>query len=128
MSGEQGTDLAVIIGQEVAKQLPVKDVYDDALKGGAKEVGALVEDLAKVVRLALAPIQYGAVLQDRFRRFIERSAANVPEGRRVAPALQILGPIIEAIRYEPEGTISDEAFSRLLGRAFDREKVFLQTR
>lgn len=80
-------------------------------------------DIAKSVRLVFAPLQCGAVLQDRFRHFIEKSAARVLEDDRVIPAPQILGPVLEAIRYEPEGSISEEAFSRLLSRAFDREKL-----
>lgn len=56
----------------------------------------------------------GAALQDRLRGLIDRSVRAVPEANRVSPAPQILGPIIEGIRYEPADTPIDQMFSRLL--------------
>jgi hypothetical protein len=66
------------------------------------------------VQLALVPFQLGGALQDRLRQFIDHSVRAVPEADRVSPAPQILGPIIEGIRYEPADTPIDEMFSRLL--------------
>jgi Abortive infection alpha len=119
MSSGDGSDLVALIVSEVGKQVPIRQ----ALGPAATEIGGLVSDLVKCVRLALAPVQYLAVQQERYRRFIEKSAESVPASQRVQPAAQILGPILEGIRYEPEGSISDQAFSELLNRAFDRERV-----
>jgi hypothetical protein len=47
----------------------------------------------------------------------------VPEERRISPAPQIAGPVLEAIRYEPEGSPIDEMFSELLSRSMDKERV-----
>ena len=106
--------------KELAKQLPVKDLYEDAGSPAAKQVGQIGEDLVKVVQLALgAPIQYFAALQDRYRRFLDTSVRRVPEHHRIAPAPQILGPVLEGIRYEPENTPIDEMFSQLLSRSMD---------
>ncbi len=107
---------------ELAK-IVVKEVYGDVFSPAAKEVGSFLQDTAKALRRALPNIQYLAVDQDRYRRFIEASIERVPHHRRVAAAEQLLGPIIEGIRYEPEGSMSDEAFSELLSRAFDRERT-----
>ena len=119
MASPDGSDLVQVIAGELAKQVPVKE----ALSPAAVEIGGLGSDLVKVVRLALAPVQYLAVQQDRYRRFIERAAQKAPEADRVEPAPQLLGPILEGIRYEPEGSMTDEAFAELLGRAFDRERA-----
>lgn len=119
MPSEDGSDLVAMLASEVAKQVPVRE----ALEPAADEIGKLGSDLVKCLRLALAPVQYMAVQQDRFRRFIETSAQRVPEDRRIEPIPQILGPVLEGIRYEPEGSLVDEAFSRLLSRAFDHERV-----
>jgi hypothetical protein len=64
-----------------------------------------------------------AALQDRFERFLDRSVRQIPEARRIAPAPQMLGPILEAIRYEPEATPIDEMFSQLLSGSMDSERV-----
>jgi Abortive infection alpha len=53
----------------------------------------------------------------------DRSVRQVPEEQRVSPAPQILGPVIEGIRYEPEGTPIDEMFSELLSRSMDRDRA-----
>lgn len=119
MASGDGSDLVAMVAAEIAKQLPLKETLTPA----GTEIGALGSDLAKCVRLALAPIQYLAVQQDRYRRFIEASATRVAPENRVQPAPQLLGPILEGIRYEPQGSISDQAFSELLSRAFDRERV-----
>jgi hypothetical protein len=82
-----------------------------------------LEDITKVLQLALAPVQYLGALQDRYRAFLDRSIRRVPEGERVAPAPQIVGPVLEGIRYEPEGTPIDEMFSQLLSRSMDSERI-----
>lgn len=111
------------IATEVVKQLPLKQAYEDTLQPAAKELGQIGADLVKVARLALAPVQLLAAYQDRFVQFIGESVRRVPEERRVAPAPQILGPVLEGIRYEPEGAPIDEMFSTLLSTAMDSEKV-----
>lgn len=108
---------------EIAKRLPIKQAYEDAVHPAAKQTGGIGEDLMKTLRLALAPLQYGAALQDRFARHIDNSVRRIPEERRVAPAPQILGPVLEGIRYEPEGTPIDELFSALLSTAMDSERL-----
>ena len=107
---------------ELAKTV-VKEVYGDVLSPAAKEVGGFLHDLARAMRFALPQIQMLAVDQDRYRRFLENSIERVPADQRIAPAPQLLGPTIEGIRFEPEGSMSDDAFSQLLSRAFDREKA-----
>ncbi|MGY4371103.1 hypothetical protein ACVW1A_007168 [Bradyrhizobium sp. LB1.3] len=113
------TDLTVAVATEIAKQLPVKDV----LSPPARQAGEIFQDIVKTVQLALAPIQLAGALQDRLRHFIDNSIRKVPEGNRVSPAPQILGPTIEAIRYEPEGTEIDAMFSELLSASMDDRRV-----
>jgi hypothetical protein len=117
------SDPSLEIAKEFVKQLPVNDLYKDALKKPVAEIGSIASDLLKVVHLALAPVQLLAATQDRFRHFIDRSVRRVPPPRQIAPAPQILGPVLEGIRYEPENTPIDEMFSQLLSRAMDRDRV-----
>lgn len=116
-------DLATAIATEVAKQIPVKDAYEDALKPGVKQVGTIVEDLTKVILLGLAPVQFAAALQDRYRTFLDESVRRVPEAERVSPVPQILGPVLEGIKYEPEDSPITEMFSQLLSSSMDRGRV-----
>ena len=108
---------------EIAKLLPVKDIYENAAQPTVRQVGAIGGDLMKVLHLVLAPVQYVAALQDRYRTFIDRSVRKVPEERRIQPAPQIAGPVLEGIRYEPEGTEIEEMFANLLANAMDKQNI-----
>ncbi|HBF30393.1 Abi-alpha family protein [Rhizobium sp.] len=116
-------DLTTAIATELAKKIPVKDAYEDALKPGVKQVGTLVEDLMKTVLLLFAPVQFAAAVQDRYRRFLDTSVRRVPEADRVSPAPQILGPVLEGIKYEPEDSPISEMFSQLLSSSMDKSRV-----
>ena len=119
----ESTDLATAIATEVAKQLPIKDAYDDTVRPGARQVGGLVEDIAKTIRLVLAPLQFTGALQDRFRDFLDKSIRRVPEEDRLPPPPQVLGPVLEGIRYEPTDSPIVEMFSRLLSTSMDQKHV-----
>ena len=109
--------------KELAKQLPIKAIYKDAVAPAAKQSGQLAADIVKTLQLALAPVQLLGAYQDRFRKFLDRSIRRVREENRVSPAPQILGPVIEGVRYEEEDTPIDEMFSQLLSRAMDSKRV-----
>jgi hypothetical protein len=109
--------------KELAKQLPMEAMYKDAVSPAAKQLGQFGEDLLKVLQLALAPVQAVAALQDRYRRFVDTSIRRIPIERRIAPPPQILGPVIEGVRYEPEGTPIDKMYSNLLSSSMDSERV-----
>jgi hypothetical protein len=117
------TELVEKVAEEIAKKLPVERVYDDVASGAAKQTGIILTDLVKTVRLALAPFQLTAAFQDRLETFIEKSVRQVPVEQRIPPAPQILGPILEGIRYEPEGSEIEAMFIELLSRSVDRDRV-----
>jgi hypothetical protein len=109
--------------KELAKQLPVKAIYEDAAAPAAKQTGQLLQDLVKALQLALAPVQLLGAIQDRYRRFLDAAVRRVPEANRISPSPQIIGPVLEGVRYEPEGTPIDEMFSQLLSASMDTERV-----
>jgi len=119
MSDGSGKDLI----EPILEKLPVERVYMDVASGAAKELGHSLTDVAKTVRLALFPFQVLGALQDRVSGFIDSAIRRVPETRRISPAPQIVGPVLEGIRYEPEGTPIDEMFSELLSRSMDSERL-----
>src|SRR5258706_886087 len=116
-------DPATAFAEELAKQLPVKAAYRDAVKPAAKQLGQIAQDVVKPIQLALAPLQFAGAYQDRLRAFLDRAVRQVPEDRRVSPPPQILGPIVESIRYEPEGTPLDQMFQHLLSTSMDADHI-----
>jgi hypothetical protein len=77
--------------KEIAKQLPLKAAYEDAVQPAARQTGEMAEDLVKVVRLALFPVQLLAAAQDRFRKFVKSAVDRVPSEKRIPPAPEIVG-------------------------------------
>jgi hypothetical protein len=114
-------DLASAIATELVKQVPIKEVYKDGLSPAVQETGSALTDFVKTLRLALAPLQFTAALQDRYVKFLDRSVRQIPEDRRMLPAPQILGHVLEAIKYEPEDTLITDMYNELLSKAFDRQ-------
>jgi len=117
------TDLATAVATELVKQVPIKEVYKDGLSPAVQETGSALADFVKTIRLALAPLQFTAALQDRYVRFLDRSVRQIPEDRRILPAPTIVGPILEAIKYEPEDTLISDMYNEVLSRAFDRDRA-----
>lgn len=117
------TDIATAIATEVAKQIPVKDAYQDIAQPAARQVGKIAEDMAKTLRLVFAPLQVTAALQERLESFLDKSIKRVPDENRIPPAPQLLGPILEGIRYEPEDSPISDMFSQLLSSSMDKAQV-----
>jgi hypothetical protein len=60
---ETPEDPTAAFAEELAKQLPVKAIYRDALKPAAKQTGQLAQDIVKTIQLALAPLQFLALIR-----------------------------------------------------------------
>jgi len=100
----------------------IKEIYSDAVAPAMREFGKIGAQAMKVAHLALFPVQYGAVLQDRLARYLEAALDKVPEERRVAPRDAIMLPVAEKLRHQDEdGNPIAELYVNLLARAMDRE-------
>ncbi len=102
----------------------VKDIYSDAIAPAMREFGKIGEDAVKVARLALFPVQYGAMLQDRLARYLAKALEKVPEHRRIAPRDAVILPVAEKLRHQEEdGNPIAGLYVNLLARAMDRERL-----
>lgn len=109
--------------EDIAKLLPLNEIYKDLLQPAVKEVGGALESVAKVGRLVLLPIDALAPFSDRLRGYFKRIAEQVPEERRIEAHPQISGPVIESLRYVREDNIIADLFVNLLSRAIDQDRV-----
>lgn len=109
--------------KELAKGLAglLKSFYDDTLSPGAKQLGGIIEDLVKTVRLLSWPLQMGAALQERFRDDLFRALARVPEERRAPPPLKLFADICDGSKFETDPVLR-EMWSQLLSRGCDKER------
>jgi hypothetical protein len=109
--------------KEIAKQFPVKAAYEDAVQPAARQTGKLAEELIKAIRLALFPIQLLAAAQDRFRKFVRTAVDRVPTDKRISLSPEIVGPILEGVRYERQGGSVEQMFSELLTSSMHSDRV-----
>lgn len=102
----------------------IKEIYSDAVAPAMREFGKIGAQAMKVAHLALFPVQYGAMLQDRLARYLEAALDKVPEDRRVAPRDAIMLPVAERLRHQDEdGNPIAALYVNLLARAMDRERL-----
>jgi hypothetical protein len=109
--------------EDVAKLLPLSEIYKDVAQPAAKQVGGALESTAKVARLLLAPIEYLAAQSERWQRYLKRIAEQVPEERRIEAHPQVAGPVLEGLRYVDENNVIADLFVNLLARAIDQDRV-----
>jgi hypothetical protein len=108
---------------ELAKHLPIDRLYTDALKGPAKEIGALGTDVVRTARLLFAPVQLAGAWQVRFARYCKRIAEKVPDERRTEVPLLISGPVLDALQYTLHEDLLTEMMLDLLACAMDTQRV-----
>jgi hypothetical protein len=108
------------IATEVAK-IVAKEVYGDVFAPAAREFGTALGDLAHTMRVA--GLEFGSISRERVIRIFERAVSQVSLARRLLPPPQILGPVLEGLRYEPAGTPISEIWEALLARSMDSERL-----
>jgi hypothetical protein len=90
MPGQDQTDPTSEFAKELARQLPVKAMYDDVASPAAKQTGQILTDIVKTIQLALAPLQFFSAYQDRLRKFIDTSVRRVAPEQRISPDYRFL--------------------------------------
>ena len=109
--------------EKILDSKTVEKAYDDALSKPAKQIGLLLEDVFKTVRLLSLPLRLTSAIQDKLDNTIERVSNKVPLERQIRPPLQIIGPIYENIKYLDDNSILYELFEELLARSIDSERI-----
>jgi hypothetical protein len=101
----------------------VNDAYSDGVKSVLSEVSAIGVDALKTVRLALAPLQFAASLQDRLAGYIKRAYDKIPVEDRVSPVQSLALPVLEKLRYQENGDLLTEIYINLLSSSFDKRRL-----
>lgn len=87
---------------ELAKKIPVEDIYKDALQPAATELGA---GLSNAVKVVLAPITALAWGYDKIAAYLDSAipayfeSRNISKEKIISPDVAAAIPAIEAMRY-----------------------------
>lgn len=111
---------------EMAKQLPVKDIYNDLVHPALSTVG---QGLQGVTKLALAPISALVWGYDKIADYLDVAIPEYFEKRKIAkekivsPDPAIAVPTIEAMRYTSHKEELREMFTNLLGASMNADSI-----
>jgi hypothetical protein len=112
-------DPATAAAEAAAKEL-VRTAYGDLLQPAARVVGAELGDFVSAI--VVAGRGFGYLIREKYAPFVQRAISRVPEQRRMLPAPEILGPILEGVTYLREGTELSDMFEALLSCAADSDR------
>lgn len=111
-------------GAELAKQIPIKDVYADLAHPTLSTVG---QALQGVTRVALAPVTALVWGYDKISGYLDVAIPEyfakrkVEKEKIVTPDPSIAVPLIEAMRYTAHKPELREMFTNLLGASMNSE-------
>lgn len=111
---------------EIAKQLPVKDIYNDLAHPALSTVG---QGLQGVTKLALAPISALVWGYDKIAGYLDVAIPEYFEKRKiskekiVSPDPAIAVPTVEAMRYTSHKEELREMFTNLLGASMNADSI-----
>src|ERR1051325_5660610 len=122
MSGENKIRDAADAVKGIAEAVPV---YQDTLQPAAREVGTALQNVAKTIHIALAPISALVWGYEKVKDFVSMSVAkrlqDVPAERITTPLPQVAGPALEALRYTGHDESLREMFAKLLATAMNSD-------
>jgi hypothetical protein len=111
-------EISEILGSDV-----IERAYDDVASPNFRSLGDWGTCVVKALRLATCPIDLVAFSHDKLATFINRSLAKVPKEDLEKPQMEIIGPIIEGIKYQNESSILYEMFSELLTSSINKNRL-----
>ena len=78
-------------------------LYKDAVQPGAKELGQAVGTILGLLNTLLTPIALVNLrvkaIYERMSEKLKKGAEEIPPERQVEPPLEIIGPVLEKVKY-----------------------------
>ncbi|PKM65814.1 MAG: hypothetical protein CVU95_13495 [Firmicutes bacterium HGW-Firmicutes-2] len=114
---------------EVAKNRS-KDVYEDGLKPATVQTGEVLGTVVgffnNVVLYPIKRVNMSYVHKlEMFSQELEAKTARIPQDKLMEPKMSILGPTVEALKYNYEEVELKDMFLNLLTSAMNTDKVDL---
>jgi hypothetical protein len=101
----------------------VEKVYADCLRPPATEVGRVLKDIFRALRLVAFPFQVLAFLQSKIDIFIEETLKQVKEENRVLPPAQVILKVYQDLGLYHQHTITVRLLSNLMACFMDKNRL-----
>lgn len=112
------------IVEEVAKQLPVKEIYNDVGKPAAKSVGSLLGLIPRAINVALEPLHKWILNKEfnieRTKQLLEEKLCNVNPEDIVEPEAYVAVPAIQSLSYSMNDDNLRNLYANLLASAMNK--------
>lgn len=123
---EKSSEMLDEITTEATEKI-AKEVYGDVVQPAAKEVGSFFGTLAGFFsKVVVYPLKKLNILYEQKARAFEREMQekynNIPENNRCEPRLSVVGPAMEALKYNMLEDHLRELFKNLLVNSMDNRK------
>lgn len=113
-------EIAKILETEIAKRM-----YQDGMSKPTTQIGDLLTDFIKTIRLFTAPIQLAAAAQDRLQKYLKEVAKRVPEEKQIKAEPTFAGAILERLVYVDDSNYLKKYYLNLLEKAIHSDLVSL---
>ena len=91
------------LAKNIAKELPIKEVYKDGLKPVVKATGDFIGLVPRAINAALEPIQLWVLRKEynisKTKKLLEEKLNNIPPELIITPEPHIAVPALQAISY-----------------------------
>lgn len=118
---EEITDIAKNLG--LSKVIP--ELYKDAVRPAAKELGGSLETMAKAINIALRPLAGLVWGYEQFEQFLLNELPKKLRDRKtkkvITPDPHIAGPLLESIKFSGSKPPLREMYLNLLSTSMDKE-------
>lgn len=122
-SGE--ANLTSEIAKEVAKNVPVKEIYDDVLKATTNSVGEVVSLIPRAINVAFLPLHQWILNREyninETKKLLEKKLENVKPESIVSPETYVAIPAIQSISYCMDNEELREMYANLLAGSMIKE-------
>lgn len=116
---------------EIAKQLPIKEAYNDLLHPAAAAVGQTISFPFRAVNVLLSPFQkwliQGEARLDEMSRLVSEELKDVPSEKLTDPEPYVVVPALQAFSYSMDCEELKKMYAKLLAKAIhvDEKKQVL---
>lgn len=113
-------EIIALLGKDTVIQ-----IYKDGLSNSTKEVGLLLTDIIKTIRLFAAPFQLTANLQDRLTKYLKDVSLRVPKNKQISPDSVFAGQILQKLTFIDDSHYLKDYYLNLLEKSINKDLVNL---
>ncbi len=111
------------LAEELAKQVPIKQIYEDGIKTTIKETGETLGLVPRTIKAALAPLEKWILYKEysikETQKLLESKLENLQPEKIVTPEPYVAIPAFQAISYSMDNEELRNLYANLLANSMN---------